>query len=75
MCTFVANRRAREKATSCFAHVEAPVSSRTVLAASLAQSIRAAPIDAKHGVRIEYGQEALEVAGRAALRNASTTAR
>ena len=58
------NRSPRESAMNCFAHVEAPLISRAV-------SRRHPPrrsldacraIDANDGVRIEHGEEALEVA-------------
>ena len=55
------NRSPRESAINCFAHVEAPLSSRAVSAASAAPAAMRA-IDANDGVRIEYGVEALEVA-------------
>jgi hypothetical protein len=55
------NRSPRESAIICFAHVEAPLSSRAVSAASAAPAAMRA-IDANDGVRIEHGEEALEVA-------------
>ena len=56
------NRSPRESAMNCFAHVEAPLSSRALPASAAGASMRAAAIDANDGVRIEHGEEALEVA-------------